>query len=86
MLGGARHYEVDEDNPRPLGRCDRCCWIWNLDRLRMQQEWRGMALMDTGLMVCPRCLDQPNPSLRTIILKPDPEPVENARPGTPIPP
>jgi hypothetical protein len=86
-LGGSNHYEVDEENPRPVGACDCCKFTYNLDQLRPQTEWRGVALMPTGFLHCPRCLDVPNATLRTIILKPDPEPVTNPRPGDgqPIP-
>ena len=76
------HYEVDEDNVRPLGQCDRCHMIYNRDQLSMQMEWAGLALAPTGKLHCPRCYDQPDPQLRTIILKPDPEPVVNPRPDT----
>jgi hypothetical protein len=80
MLGGGTHYRVDHNNPDPLARCDRCGFTYNLSDLKPQMEWRGLSLADTGWKVCPRCLDQPDPQLRTVILKPDPESVIEARP------
>lgn len=79
-LGFRQNFRVDPNDPEPLGRCDGCGFHWNLSDLRPQLEWAGEGLRDTGLLKCPRCLDEPNPQLRTIVLKPDPEPARNPRP------
>lgn len=50
--------------------------------MAFQYEWTGTHLFNTGLLVCTtgnRCYDKPFEQLRTIILPPDPPPVQNAR-------
>lgn len=77
--------------PRAWGgaaaQCDRCSdWVEH-SSLRDQLEYRGgTAPVPTGVWVCGRCWDEPNPqdSLNTQVLKQDPEPVMNARPDTTI--
>lgn len=76
-----KHAEVDPDNPRAWGSCDRCSSIHNLDKLRWQFDYRGTSQMqNTRLLVCERCYDVPNPQFSPYILPPDPPPVLNARP------
>lgn len=61
--------------------CDRCgCW-WQLDKLSKQFQWAGTALIWTGYMVCPQCLDVPFEQYKTVILPPDPKPRVNPRPA-----
>ena len=48
--------------------------------LRYQHEWAGFVLVNKRTLVCPKCLDTPNETLRSLILPPDPLPVINARP------
>jgi hypothetical protein len=38
------------------------------------------SMVWSGLLVCSRCLDQPNPQERTPRLRPDPVPIKNPRP------
>lgn len=71
--------EIDPDNPRAVGVCDRCGQLYNLNRLAPQYQWAGNSLIWLGILVCPRCLDIPSEQLRTIRLPPDPTPVYNAR-------
>jgi hypothetical protein len=71
--------EVDADNPRAFGKCDRCGDRCNLVNLRPQFEYAGPTLVNTGWLVCETCLDEPNPGLRTVIIPPDPMPVINPR-------
>lgn len=74
--------EVDPDNPRAWGTCDRCGFVQNLDKLQWQYAYRGLSMpQNTRLLVCSdRCLDPLNPQDTPIILPPDPLPVFNARP------
>jgi hypothetical protein len=47
--------------------------------LRWRYEWTGPQLQNLRFLRCELCFTQPNPTLRTIILPPDPVPVLNAR-------
>lgn len=67
-------------NIRPLGTCQRCSWIYHLDELQWQYDYRGMQLQSLNILVCSTCLDAPQPQLKPIILPPDPVSVLNARP------
>lgn len=72
--------QVSARSPRPLAVCDRCNFTWNHDRLTWQYQWSGVKLQNLRLLVCPTCLDTPQPQLKTIVIPPDPLPVLNARP------
>lgn len=74
--------EVDPDNPRAWGTCDRCGRIFNLHRLQFQYSYQGSTTpQNTGFLVCDEgCLDVLNPQDMPYILPPDPMPVYNARP------
>lgn len=66
--------------PRAHAICQRCGFRYNHDRLRWQYDWRGTALMNTRVLVCPnRCLDKPQEQLRAIVLPADPVPIINPR-------
>lgn len=71
---------VDPSDPRAFGRCDRCAFWYNLRDLDWQMQWQGTQIINTGSLVCERCMDDLQPQLRAIILPPDPLPVMNARP------
>jgi len=44
-------------------------------------DYRGSPnLINTRILVCPPCYDQPQPQLSPVILSPDPPPIYNARP------
>lgn len=70
----------DLNNIRPLGQCDRCAWVYHLDELRWQMDYRGMQLQSLNFLVCCDCYDEPQPQQKPIILPPDPVSVLNARP------
>lgn len=74
------HYRVDVNNPRAKAVCDRCGQLWQLQDLLWQFEWTGPKLQNLRRLVCPPCLDKPQPQRKLIILPPDPVPVLNPRP------
>ena len=75
------HSRVRVDPEAPVGAsvCMRCGKWWNRPELSWQYDWNGLELVNTGLLVCPECLDQPSPSRRSVVLPPDPAPVYNVR-------
>ena len=76
-------FEVDPDNPRAEGICDRCGFRFNLYKLQYQYAFQGSTMpQNTRFLVCgrPGCLDPLNPQDTPNILPPDPLPVFNARP------
>lgn len=73
------HVIVDPSDPRRSGSCDRCGFPWNFEVLQYQLRWAGTALINTGYLVCPTCLDDPAPFERIFILPPDPPPSYNGR-------
>jgi hypothetical protein len=76
-----KYAEVDPDSPRAWGTCDRCGFVWNLNRLQFQYAYQGsMMPQNTNMLVCDNCLDPLNPQDMPYILPPDPLPVYNARP------
>lgn len=48
--------------------------------LTFQFQYAGPNLQNLRLLVCPNCLDVPQPQLKPRILPPDPVPIMNARP------
>lgn len=71
--------KVDINRPTAQAECERCgCW-WALDALSKQMQWQGSALIWTGNLVCPRCLDTPFEQNKVLILPADPKPRLNAR-------
>ena len=75
-----KYARVDAQNPEAFAQCDRCGFWYNRSKLVWQNEWAGMQLYSTGVLVCfERCYDIPQEQLRTIILPPDPPPIVNAR-------
>ena len=72
---------ISQTNPEALGVCDRCGFLYNHNRLSWQMDWRGPNLQNLSILVCATCLDKPQESgQRTIILPPDPIPIQNPRP------
>lgn len=67
-------------HPRAIATCDRCGFRYNHDQLQWQLQWTGPHLQNLRILVCKSCLDVPQEQLRTIILPPDPVPIENPRP------
>lgn len=74
------HFSVDQRYPRALGTCDFCGRIYNHDTLRWNFQWVGPKLQNQRFLVCNDCWDIPQEQLRTIVLPPDPVPIQNARP------
>lgn len=76
-----KNAEVNPDNPRAWGTCDRCGFVHNLDKLQWQYSYLGtFQPQNTRFLVCDRCLDPLNPQDTPVILPPDPLPIFNARP------
>lgn len=73
-------YSVSTTNPRAKGVCARCGFEYQHDQLQWQFQWAGPRLQNLQILVCCECLDVPQEQLRTIILPPDPIPIENPRP------
>ena len=67
-------------SPRGWSTCMRCGFIFNAYKLVDQNQWRGLSLMSTGIMVDHKCLDRPQRQLGAIILEPDPVPLKGALP------
>lgn len=73
--------QISARAPRALGICDRCGFMYNLDELQWQWDWlQGPRLFNLRIQVCRTCLDVPQENGRTIVLPPDPTPVQNPRP------
>ena len=71
---------VDRSAPSAFGICDDCGFVYNLVDLKMQMEFRGLALMNTGFRKCASCMDMPQAQFKPVILPtPDPKPILNAR-------
>jgi len=75
----ANHVRVDPSNPEGAGECDLCGRWYQLRDLRQQSEWAGTHIYTFNSLRCEECLDVPNEQLRTIILPPDPPPLQNSR-------
>lgn len=76
-----KNADVDPDNPRAWGTCDRCGMVHNLYKLQWQLAYMGSVNpQNTRFLVCPTCLDPLNSQDTPNILPPDPLPVYNARP------
>lgn len=70
---------VSTRNPRAFGICDRCGFLYNHYRLQWQFDYAGAGLINKRILVCSPCLDTPQNQLRSIVLPPDPIPIENPR-------
>ena len=70
-------------NPRALDSyaiCDRCGDLRNHSDLSFQTYYAGDALVKSGALVCPECLDVPFQNNRPVRVGPDPVPIQNPRP------
>jgi len=76
-LGRAR---ISPSSPQAAGVCDRCGAVVNHVDLRQQTQYAGAGLITFNLLVCDRCLDVPQPQLKSIAIPADPLPVINPRP------
>jgi len=73
------HASVDPRSPSAFAICDRCGFLYNHRDLKWEVQWRGRQIERTGYLVCDTCWDTPNPTLRPIVLPPDPVPILNPR-------
>ena len=74
-----KHVRIDSQSPNGLGICDYTGFVFNKKDLIKQMEWRGNAIVWTGLYVGRPYADVPNEQNRPPILPPDPIPFLNAR-------
>lgn len=73
--------QISANAPRALGICDRCGFLYNHGDLQWQWDWQqGPRLFNLRILVCRDCLDIPQESGRTIVLPPDPVPINDPRP------
>lgn len=72
--------EVDPENPRAFGMCDRCRFQYNLYMLTWQYDWVGPRILRKNILVCPTCKDELAEFRRTLILPVDPPPLVYTRP------
>lgn len=81
MYGHDRFCPTDPRAPEPVGICRRCGFKYPLSQLVDQYQWAGTGLVKVLTRVCTRtCLDEPNETLRTIVIGPDPAPIPDASP------
>ena len=70
---------TNPSSPAAHAICDRCGFRYNHRDLRWQYDWRGAALTNIRILVCPECYDRPQSQLRSIVLPADPVPISNPR-------
>jgi hypothetical protein len=73
------HAKVNPLHPQAFAICDKCGFQYNHHDLAWDTQFRGRNLRRTGFLVCPVCVDIPNPSVRPIKLPPDPVPILQPR-------
>ena len=73
------HAHVDPQRPAAFAICDRCGFLYNHRDLSWDSQWHGNQIKRTGFLVCEKCADIPNPTLRPIKLPADPVPILNPR-------
>lgn len=71
---------VNASSPRAQAVCQRCGIWYNHINLSWQHDYRGVSLQNLRLLVCPSCLDRPQPQLKAIVLPADPLPIPFALP------
>lgn len=70
---------VDPSYPQAFAVCDRCgIWHNHVD-LQYQHVIAGQAYINSRMLVCERCWDEPSLFLRPLILPPDPVPIRDPR-------
>lgn len=70
----------NRSDPRAIGECDRCGFVYFHNELRRQMLQTQSGMVWSGWLVCPKCMDRPNPQERVPRLKPDPVPIRHPRP------
>lgn len=73
------HAHLDPQRPSAFAICDMCGFLYNRRDLKAERQFHGRELRNTGHLVCPTCWDAPNPTLRPIVLPPDPVPIYQPR-------
>jgi len=73
------HARIDPQRPSAFAICDRCGFQYNHCDLVWDTQYMGRFIKRTGFLVCEACNDRPNPTLRPVVLPPDPVPVLNPR-------
>ena len=80
-IPAARGYvTINPNHPQAGGQCDRCGTRYGLRDLAWQFQYQGSGLINLRILVCPVCIDEPNPQLLSPRLPADPLPVANPRP------
>jgi hypothetical protein len=74
------HARLDPQRPQAFAICDRCGFMYRHCDLQWDTQYHGRQIRRTGFLVCASCNDVPNPTLRPIVLPPDPVPILNPRP------
>jgi hypothetical protein len=72
-------YTPDPYAGRGRGSCDRCSFIYLLEELQYQYDFRGDQLANTRFRVCKTCMDKPYEGYRPVKLPPDPIPLKDPR-------
>lgn len=78
-----KYVKISTKNPNALGVCDESGFVFNHKDLHKQMEWRGDALVWTGLLKGKPYLDVPCEQNRPPKVGRDPIPVANPRPPIP---
>ena len=79
---------VDATDPYAAAVCDGCAfWVRHRDLKKDMQYRGGISPVWTGMLLCSKCYDVPNPApqFSRLTLFPDPVPVLNPRPEVPTP-
>ncbi len=72
-------YSPDPYAAKGRGVCDRCQFVYELDQLQYQYDYRGDTLTNTRFRVCYVCRDKPYEGNRPVKLPPDPLPLIDPR-------
>lgn len=79
-FGRKSHVKVSYHGMEASAVCDLCDERWNHSDLKFQWDWSGSQMINSRFLRCPNCIDRPSNRFRAIELRPDPQPVRNARP------
>ena len=73
-------YASKDAHRGPWSTCDDCGFINNLSDLQFQYAYNGgSSPINTGFLVCRRCIDPINEQFKLLIIPPDPPPIFNTR-------
>lgn len=75
-----KNVPTDMMKPRPVGVDDRSGFLFYLDDLPFQYQYRGNALVNLNIRTGARFLDKPSEFLRPPLIGPDPIPPRYPRP------